>query len=178
MKPMKTRTTTPKDAVDTQTRAYDTRLIRRMLPYVRPHVPLLLVSLGLLLLVSLAQLAQPYLIKLVIDGPLASKETEGLLTLALLYASAAFTEFALRFAQMYSLEKTGQQSPSNSRRPPLLNLDKTVGGNRCQGFFVVGCVNFPVVRVNEPKTRASKRCVPNSLRVVDAAGGPAASRLA
>jgi ATP-binding cassette subfamily B multidrug efflux pump len=124
MTAMRARKSAAGNAVDAQGKAYDSRLVRRMLPYVKPHVPLLLVSLGLLILVSLAQLAQPYLLKLVIDGPLASRETEGLLALALLYALSAFSEFSLRFAQMYSLEKTGQQVILDLRNAVYAHLQK------------------------------------------------------
>lgn len=90
-------------------KAYDARLARRLLPYVRPHRALLSFSIAFLLLISAAQLAQPYIIKLVIDGPLAAGDPAGLLPLALLFALTAAFEFGFRFAQMYSLEITGQR---------------------------------------------------------------------
>lgn len=90
-------------------RIYDSRIARRLAPYVRPHAHLLGVSIGLLLLVSAAQLAQPYVLKLVIDGPLTDRDPSRLLPLALLYAFTAVSEFFLRFGQMYSMEKTGQR---------------------------------------------------------------------
>ena len=49
-------------------KAYDTRLVRRLWRYVRPHRRLLLSSVVLLFAVSAAQLVQPYIIKLAIDG--------------------------------------------------------------------------------------------------------------
>ena len=82
-------------------RVYDARLVRRIVPFVRPQLPLLSLSLGLLLLVSGAQLVQPYVLKLVIDGPLAQGDPAGLLGLAILYASAALSEFGLRFVRSF-----------------------------------------------------------------------------
>src|SRR5262249_7235414 len=90
-------------------KVYDARLARRILPYVRPHARLLMVSIVFLVLISGAQLVQPYLIKLVIDGPVARGTTDGLATLAILFALAAGAEFGFRFAQMYSMEVTGQR---------------------------------------------------------------------
>jgi ATP-binding cassette subfamily B protein len=90
-------------------KVYDARLAARILPYVRPHARLLSLSIVFLVLISAAQLLQPYIIKMVIDGPIASGTTEGLLALALLYAATAFAEFGFRFAQMYSMEVTGQK---------------------------------------------------------------------
>jgi ATP-binding cassette subfamily B protein len=94
---------------DVPGKVYDARLAARILPYVRPHARLLSLSIAFLVLISAAQLVQPYIIKMVIDGPIASGTTKGLLTFALLYAATAFAEFAFRFAQMYSMEVTGQK---------------------------------------------------------------------
>lgn len=93
---------------DLKGKVYDSKVIRRILPYARPHIPLLGLSLFLLLLVSTAQLAQPWILKLVIDGPLTTGESASLAGLALLYAGVAISEFLLRFGQMYSMERTGQ----------------------------------------------------------------------
>ena len=82
--------------------------MRRLWGYVRPHRALVLLSLALLLAVSAAQLAQPYLIKLAIDGHIAPARLEGLGRVALLFLAALGSEFLLRFAQLYVLERTGQ----------------------------------------------------------------------
>jgi ATP-binding cassette subfamily B protein len=90
-------------------KVYDADLVRRVLPHLKPHVPLLAVSLTLLLFVSAAQLIQPFVLMLVIDGPLAERDVSGLLPLALFYALAVVSEFLFRFGQMYSMERTGQK---------------------------------------------------------------------
>jgi ATP-binding cassette subfamily B protein len=89
-------------------KAYDARLMRRLWGYVRPHRTLVLLSLGLLLAVSAAQLAQPWLIKLAIDDHIAVGRLEGLGGVALLFFAALAGEFLLRFGQLYVLERTGQ----------------------------------------------------------------------
>ena len=45
-------------------RAYDARLMRRMWAFTRPHVRLVLATCALFPLVSLLELAQPYLVKI------------------------------------------------------------------------------------------------------------------
>ncbi|HKY33260.1 MAG TPA: ABC transporter ATP-binding protein [Candidatus Polarisedimenticolia bacterium] len=90
-------------------KAYDARLMRRIGRYVLPHRRLVAGSLALLLLVSAVQLAQPYLIKLAIDGPIASKDPSGLLWIVAAFAALLALEFSLRFLQIYALEKTGQR---------------------------------------------------------------------
>jgi len=90
-------------------KVYDSRLVGRIFRYVGPHRRLLGVSIVFLLLISAAQLLQPYIIKMVIDGPIASGTAKGLVALALFYAVTALAEFLFRFAQMYTMEVTGQK---------------------------------------------------------------------
>jgi ATP-binding cassette subfamily B protein len=51
---------------------------------------------------------QPYLIKVAIDDHIAKRELEGLGTVAWLFLAALVAEFVLRFAQLYVLQRTGQ----------------------------------------------------------------------
>ncbi len=94
---------------DRSRRIRDARVLRRLVPFVKPQARVLVLTLVLLVFVSAAQLAQPYILKLVIDGPLASGDPSGLLPLALLYALTALAEFTLRFGQIYSMEVAGQR---------------------------------------------------------------------
>src|SRR5206468_1623613 len=75
-------------------KAYDARLMRRLLGFVRPHAHLVALSGVLLLLVSVAQLSQPYIVKLAIDGPVARRDVRGINLLVLLYVIALVTELA------------------------------------------------------------------------------------
>ena len=89
-------------------KAYDARLVRRLWPYIRPYKGLVALSFLLLLLVSAAQLVQPYIIKLAIDGHITQRKLEGLAGLAAMFLAALTAEFLLRFAQLYVMERTGQ----------------------------------------------------------------------
>jgi ATP-binding cassette subfamily B protein len=89
-------------------RGYDARLMRRLLRYVLPHRNLLGLSLVLLLLVSAAQLTQPYLLKIAIDGPITSGTLRGLDLLALAYALVLCTELTFRYFQVVVTESIGQ----------------------------------------------------------------------
>ena len=64
-------------------KAVDARLIGRLWTYVKPYRGLLALAFGLLLIVSAAQLAQPYLLKLAIDRYMTQGTTDGLGRLAL-----------------------------------------------------------------------------------------------
>ena len=89
-------------------KAYDARLMRRILGYIVPHRRLVGLSAIFLFLVSAAQLAQPWLIKLAIDGPIQARDPAGLVPLVALFAFLLLAEFGFRFGQIYYLEKTGQ----------------------------------------------------------------------
>jgi ATP-binding cassette subfamily B protein len=99
-------------------KAYDARLVRRLLPWIRPHRGLLALSLFLLLAVTCAQLAQPWLLKQALDGPVADAlarpaglhpdDLSGLGAIALMYALALGAELLLRWFQVVNTEKIGQ----------------------------------------------------------------------
>ena len=105
-------------------KAYDSRLVRRLWRYVRPHRILVTLSLVLLFAVSAVQLVQPYLIKVVIDDHIAERRLEGLGLLALLFLGALVGEFLLRFAQIYVLERTGQNVVLDIRKEVFVHLQR------------------------------------------------------
>ncbi|UCF69368.1 MAG: ABC transporter ATP-binding protein [Acidobacteriota bacterium] len=102
------RTTTSTHEETALGRAYDGRLMRKLWPFVRPHRALVLLSLLLLVAVSAVQIAQPYIVKVAIDEYILTRRAEGLIALAGLFLCTLIAEFLLRFAQLYVMEKTGQ----------------------------------------------------------------------
>ncbi|MBN2570438.1 MAG: ABC transporter ATP-binding protein [Deltaproteobacteria bacterium] len=56
-------------------KARDAGLLRRLFPYVRPYCSLLSVALLLIMLITLAELAIPYVTKIAIDGYIVPQET-------------------------------------------------------------------------------------------------------
>lgn len=93
---------------ETLGKVYDAALVGRLWQFVRPYRGLLLLSLLLLIAVSLAQLVQPYLVKLAIDDHIKLGRSEGLGRLVALFLGALVLEFVLRWLQLYVLERTGQ----------------------------------------------------------------------
>jgi len=105
-------------------KVYDARIMGRIWRYVRPHHALIGWSLLFLLLVSAAQLVQPYLIKQAIDGPIAHKDPSGLVAIVALFAAMLVLEFSFRYAQIYYLEKTGQSVVLDLRREVYEHLQR------------------------------------------------------
>ena len=105
-------------------RAYDSRLVRRLWGYVRPHRALVGLSLWLLFLESAVQLVQPYLIKIAIDDHIAQRRLDGLGGIALLFLAALAGELGLRFALLYVLERTGQNVVFDLRNALFAHLQR------------------------------------------------------
>ena len=90
-------------------KAYDARLMRRLLQYLRPYWRQVGVALGAILVGSAASLAQPYLIKVAIDRYIAAGRLDGLDRIALLYLVILVAAFAAEYVQTWSMQFTGQR---------------------------------------------------------------------
>ena len=90
-------------------KAYDARLMRRLLEYLRPYWVQVLIAFGAIVGASLLQLAQPYLMKVAIDDYIAQGSMEGLDRLALLFLLVLVGSFALEYLQTWTLQNTGQK---------------------------------------------------------------------
>jgi ATP-binding cassette subfamily B protein len=109
---------------DSLGQVYDSRLVRRLWAYVRPYRGQLLLSVVLLVAVSAAQLVQPYIVKLAIDGYITRSRLDGLGLLVLLFLAALVVEFFLRWAQLYVLEWTGQNVVYDIRHHAFSHLQR------------------------------------------------------
>ena len=112
------------DQEDRLGKAYDARMVRRLARWVRPYRGLVTLTLLLLAAVSAAQLAQPYLLKLAIDGYIVQRKAAGLLLPAGLFLAALMAEFVLGFFQLYVLEKTGQNVVFDLRQAVFAHLQR------------------------------------------------------
>ena len=90
-------------------KAYDARLMRRLLAYLRPYWAQVLIALGAIVGASLLQLAQPYLMKVAIDDHIAQGSMAGLDRLAVLFLAVLVGSFALEYLQTWTLQNTGQR---------------------------------------------------------------------
>jgi ATP-binding cassette subfamily B multidrug efflux pump len=90
-------------------KAYDARLMRRLLGYLRPHKIYVAGALIALVADALLQLAQPYLVKLAIDRYIARGDLAGLNRIAGLYLCVLIAAFSLEYAQTYLMQMMGQR---------------------------------------------------------------------
>jgi len=96
-------------------KALDRTLLRRVFAFVWPYRGRLLVSVALLPVIALLEIAQPYLLKLAIDEHIAVGRLEGLNRLAVLYLLALVGQYSAGFAQLYLTQVLGQRGMNDLR---------------------------------------------------------------
>ena len=105
-------------------KAYDARLMGRMLRYLRPYWKLLAVSFSFLLLHTATQLLGPYLTKVAIDRYIAHQDVAGLDRMALAYLGVVLLGFIFLFVQTYTTEYTGQRAMHDLRMEIFTHLQR------------------------------------------------------
>jgi ATP-binding cassette subfamily B protein len=90
-------------------RALDRTLLRRIFSYVWPYKTELALALLLLPVISLCEVAQPYLLKKAIDEHIAVGRLAGLERVGLAYLAALLGQYGAGFAQIYLTQLVGQR---------------------------------------------------------------------
>jgi ATP-binding cassette, subfamily B, multidrug efflux pump len=90
-------------------RAFDRRLARRLWAAARTQRPVLYATLALYPAIALAELAQPYLIKVAIDDHILAGDWTGLSLTAAAYAATLAILYALRSLEGYLMALVGQR---------------------------------------------------------------------
>ena len=90
-------------------KAYDARLMRRLLTYLRPHWRSVGVSLAAIVTYSALQLVPPYLTKIVIDDHIATGTLDGLDGIAVAFLLVLAGSFVLEYVQTYTMQMMGQR---------------------------------------------------------------------
>jgi ATP-binding cassette subfamily B multidrug efflux pump len=90
-------------------KAYDARLMRRLLGYLRPYKLHVAIALAAIIAASVLQLAQPWLMKVAIDDYIARGDIAGMDRIALAFLAILLGSFALEYLQTWVLQMTGQR---------------------------------------------------------------------
>jgi ATP-binding cassette subfamily B protein len=90
-------------------KAYDSRLMKRLLSYAVPYKKLIFAGVFLTLLAAFLQLAGPYLTKMAIDKYIAQKELSGLYFILVIYFFVLIFLFLTQYAQIYITQYFGQK---------------------------------------------------------------------
>jgi ATP-binding cassette subfamily B protein len=105
-------------------KSYDSKLLLRLLTYLRPYVWPVLLSFVLIIAMAGLDLVGPYLTKIAIDEHIQKGDAQGLLRIGALYLLTLAVAFAVRFGQVFILQMTGQRVMLDMRRQIFGHLQK------------------------------------------------------
>src|SRR5688572_23528560 len=105
-------------------KAYDARLMLRVLRYLRPCWKLLTVAFAFLLLQTGTQLLGPYITKIAIDRYIATQDVDGLDRTALAYLGVVILGFIVLFVQTYTTSYIGQRAMHDLRMEIFSHLQR------------------------------------------------------
>ena len=120
-------------------KAYDARLMKRLLRYLRPYVFLAALALGAILVHAVLQAVGPFLTKVAVDryltessdqrltfldAYLSSDTFRGLTQIAILYILVLVTSFAVEFLQTYTMQLAGQKAMFDLRMQIFSHLQR------------------------------------------------------
>jgi ATP-binding cassette subfamily B multidrug efflux pump len=105
-------------------KAYDARLMRRLLGYIRPYRRSAYLAIVCLLAGSAISIIQPYLTKVAIDRYIRRSDLTGLSHIALLYVLTLIFVFALSFSQTWLINLMGQKIMCDLRMEIFRHLQK------------------------------------------------------
>src|SRR5580765_6472163 len=84
-------------------KAYDGRLVRRLMHFVRPYLRGVVLAVAMLIVLTLLELAGPFIVKQAIDNSITTGHLELLDQYALQYLATVVGIFFLRYGQNYWL---------------------------------------------------------------------------
>ena len=90
-------------------KAYDARLMRRLLTYLRPYRGQVVAATLAIVGHSALELVPPYLTKVVIDRYVPARDVQGVLGVAAVYLAALVAAFVLEYTQTWLLQWVGQR---------------------------------------------------------------------
>jgi ATP-binding cassette, subfamily B, multidrug efflux pump len=89
-------------------KAYDHRLMRRLLGYLRPYRKRMILALALIITLGAVELTPPYLTKLAIDRYIVPGDLSGLPEVLGLFLASLIAAFGLRYSQNLIMQRIGQ----------------------------------------------------------------------
>jgi ATP-binding cassette subfamily B protein len=106
-------------------KAYDARLMRRLLGYLRPYRGAAALAVVCLVAGSALSILQPFLIKVAIDEHISKYDITGLGGIAALYIMTLAGVFGLSYGQTWLINLTGQKIMRDLRMEIFRHLQKT-----------------------------------------------------
>ncbi len=105
-------------------KAYDSRLVNRFLPYMRPYGWRVALALALLLATTGLTLAQPFLVQQAIDRDIAKGKTDGLPWIVAAYVAVLLVGFVFRYVQALQMVVVAQKVMNDLRMQLFRHLQR------------------------------------------------------
>jgi ATP-binding cassette subfamily B protein len=105
-------------------RAYDHRLMRRLMGYLRPYRGRVAAAVAVVILDAAAQIAGPWLTMLAIDNGIRHKDLGYLDRVAVLYLAVLLVAFGLGYLQTQIMQRVGQQIMMDLRMAIFRHLQR------------------------------------------------------
>jgi ATP-binding cassette subfamily B multidrug efflux pump len=105
-------------------RAYDARLMRRLLKYLKPYTWHVVLGILLSVAVSAMEAVRPYFTKIAVDENIAQGDKEGLLFTALLFLGVMILRGVIQYLNTYLTQWVGQRTIFDLRMEVFRHLQK------------------------------------------------------
>jgi ATP-binding cassette, subfamily B, multidrug efflux pump len=105
-------------------KAYDARLMRRLIQYLRPYKWYVALGIVMSLLISAMEAVRPYFTKIAVDTDIANKDKRGLLTTILLFLVILVVRGVIQYANAYLTQWIGQRTIFDLRMQIFAHLQK------------------------------------------------------
>lgn len=105
-------------------KAYDSRLMKRLLKYVKPYKPYIILSIFLNILTAVLEPVRPYLTKIAVDNYISVGDSIGLLNIILLILLSLILQALITYAMTYATQYMGQRTLLDLRMEIFEHLQK------------------------------------------------------
>ncbi len=105
-------------------KAYDGRLMGRLLGYLRPYRRQVVIAVMSIIGHSCLELAPPYLTKIAIDRYIPTRDLSGLGSMAAVYLVVLVASFILEYIQTWTMQATGQRIMFDMRMQMIEHLQR------------------------------------------------------
>lgn len=105
-------------------KAYDARLMKRLIHYLKPYLKWVIIAIVLTVGVALFSTVRPYLTKIAIDNYIANKDTVGLRNIVLILIGTLFLQGVIQYSMTYLTQWIGQKTIFDLRMELFSHIQK------------------------------------------------------
>ena len=111
---------------DIKGKAYDSKLMKRLLGYVKPYKNYVILAILLNIVVAGLGPLRPYLTKVAVDDSIANKDYDSLLTISLILVASLIFQAFIQYALTYFTQLMGQKIILRSSSKNIFSYSKII----------------------------------------------------